>query len=194
MQCSQTLSVITSTDWEKNHWSDETSPAFWVWARFAGSIFILPNTARSWYSAGSPSSHMTLQLFHSEFPYIWENFIFFFISADIIRICILQKRLLSSVERQLLNDIKPLILRLWMVTCLYRDTPHFSLPVCALGTGFLCGSRLLWIWPKKIEPSHRIVFWTWIWMPNPNQVGSQTFCAGRIRNRPISKRSRFTPF
>ncbi len=51
MQCSQTLSVISSTDWEKNHWSDETSPAFWVWARFAGSIFILPNTARSWYSA-----------------------------------------------------------------------------------------------------------------------------------------------
>ena len=50
MQCSQTLSVISSTDWEKNHWSNETSPAFWVWARFEGSIFILPNTARSWYS------------------------------------------------------------------------------------------------------------------------------------------------
>jgi hypothetical protein len=50
MQFSQTLSVISSTDWEKNHWRDETSPAFWVWARFAGSIFILPNTARSWYS------------------------------------------------------------------------------------------------------------------------------------------------
>jgi hypothetical protein len=28
MQCSQTLSIISSTDWEKNHWSDETSPAF----------------------------------------------------------------------------------------------------------------------------------------------------------------------
>jgi hypothetical protein len=50
MQCSQTLSVISSADWEKNHWSHETSLAFWVWARFAGSIFILPNTARSWYS------------------------------------------------------------------------------------------------------------------------------------------------
>ncbi len=50
MQCSQTLSIISSKDWEKNHWSDETSPAFWVWALFAGSIFILPNTARSWYS------------------------------------------------------------------------------------------------------------------------------------------------
>ncbi len=47
MQCSQNLSIISSMDWEKNHWSNETSPAFWVWARFAGSIFILPNTARS---------------------------------------------------------------------------------------------------------------------------------------------------
>jgi hypothetical protein len=47
MQCSQTLSVISSTDWEKNRWSGETSPAFEFWARFAGSIFILPNTARS---------------------------------------------------------------------------------------------------------------------------------------------------
>jgi hypothetical protein len=28
MQCSQTLSVIISTDWEENHWSNETSPAF----------------------------------------------------------------------------------------------------------------------------------------------------------------------
>ncbi len=28
MQCRQTLSVISSTDWEKNHWSHETSPAF----------------------------------------------------------------------------------------------------------------------------------------------------------------------
>ncbi len=45
MRCSQTLSNISSTDWEKNHWSDETSPAFWVWARFAGSIFILPNSS-----------------------------------------------------------------------------------------------------------------------------------------------------
>ncbi len=35
---------------EKEHSSDETSPVFWVWARFAGSIFILPDTARSWYS------------------------------------------------------------------------------------------------------------------------------------------------
>ncbi len=51
MQCSQTFSVIISTDWEKNHRSNETSPAFWVLARFAGSILILPNTARSWYSA-----------------------------------------------------------------------------------------------------------------------------------------------
>ncbi len=49
MLCSQTLSVISSRDWEKNHWSDKTSPAFWFWARFAGSIFILLNTARSWY-------------------------------------------------------------------------------------------------------------------------------------------------
>ncbi len=59
MQCSQTLSVISSTDWEKNHWSDETSPAFWVWARFAGSIFILPNTARSWNSVGEEPKYMT---------------------------------------------------------------------------------------------------------------------------------------
>ncbi len=50
MQCSQTLSIISSMDWEKNPWSDETSSSFWVWALFAGSIFILPNTARSWYS------------------------------------------------------------------------------------------------------------------------------------------------
>ncbi len=50
MQCIQTLSVISSTDWEMNHWSNETSPAFWVWARFAGFIFFLPNTARPWYS------------------------------------------------------------------------------------------------------------------------------------------------
>ncbi len=34
----------------KDHSSDETLPVFWVWAPFAGSIFILPNTARSWYS------------------------------------------------------------------------------------------------------------------------------------------------
>jgi hypothetical protein len=29
---------------------------------------------------GSPSSYMTLQLLHSEFPYIEENLIFFFVS------------------------------------------------------------------------------------------------------------------
>jgi hypothetical protein len=28
MQWSQTLSVISTTDWEKNHWSYETSPHF----------------------------------------------------------------------------------------------------------------------------------------------------------------------
>jgi hypothetical protein len=31
----------------KDHSSEETSPVFWVRARFAGSIFISPNTARS---------------------------------------------------------------------------------------------------------------------------------------------------
>jgi hypothetical protein len=66
MQCSQTLSVISSTDWEKNHWSHETSPAFWVWARFAGSIFILPNTARSWYSIGGTHSHTHTVTRHTE--------------------------------------------------------------------------------------------------------------------------------
>jgi hypothetical protein len=33
------------------------------------------------YISGSPSSYMTLQLLHSEFPYIWGKFNFFFISA-----------------------------------------------------------------------------------------------------------------
>ncbi len=69
--------------------------------------------------------------------------------AEIDKNLFLKNRSLSSVYRQLRSDIKPLILRLWMVTCLYRDTPHFSLPGCALRTGFPCGSRLLWIWPKK---------------------------------------------
>ncbi len=36
--------------------------AFWVWARFAGSIFILPNTARSWYSVGAASNVTTILL------------------------------------------------------------------------------------------------------------------------------------
>ncbi len=58
MQCSQTLSVISSTDWEKNHWSDETSPAFWVWARFAGTfsfckIQLALDTVYRWYSSSS---------------------------------------------------------------------------------------------------------------------------------------------
>ncbi len=34
----------------KDQPSDETSPVFWVWARFAESIFFLPNTANYWYS------------------------------------------------------------------------------------------------------------------------------------------------
>ncbi len=44
---------------------------------YMGNICAFPHTL------GRPSSYMTLQLLHSEFPYIWEKFDFLFYQCDV---------------------------------------------------------------------------------------------------------------
>ncbi len=50
-------------------WLTASSSCIWL------NIFAFPHIV---YVLGSPSSYMTLQLLHSEFPYIWGKFDFLF--------------------------------------------------------------------------------------------------------------------
>ncbi len=53
------------------------SPIWLTTSSYMGTICAFPHIL------GGPSSYMTLQLLHSEFPYIWGKFIFFFFSVEL---------------------------------------------------------------------------------------------------------------